>query len=1074
MDLRLDTSRAVTRSTSSNCYGSPGRTARGRGSPGPSVLAPMSSPRRDGDTNSAVRAYVRVRPFSDRERQAGMRSVVHMSKDKCTVFDTERWEPRSVSAFDGCFWSIPPEESAVVLPAGSHFDFASQKDVYETCGAPMVNNVFEGYNACLFAYGQTGSGKTHTVMGDLASRETEGITPRVCRDLFDRVTDHRVTASYIEIYNETVRDLLNRRDNLRLREDKVNGVWIEELSSHTVGDLQSVLRLIEAGDRQRATASTQMNEHSSRSHAIFTLTVEGGAPAASVGTPAATPTFDAAGASFASASRRPGRVQGKLHLVDLAGSERLKHSGAEGGRQVEATKINLSLTTLGRVIDCLADISSGARAAGAHIPYRDSHMTLFLKDSLGGNSKTAMIATISPAAMYIDETIQTLRYASHARKIVNVAVVNTGENWLARIKTLEAQIELMQRRQGDKSISEKSRQRIAELEERCELLEERRAETERSMAVKDSHRHERIQVQREKENRLEKQLKRSEAASEALRQQLERRQQDAEAARADTERLKQQLEDAKQKVKELSKNLKRETEAKDSLRAKLQQVQQEAEEKHTRNAQLIHQLSAQMDEVMEQGQRQDRLLEEQVHQRTQAEQMLVEEHDRAEALAAELREREAELADARERLTVPPEVEGRAAALQQQNTRLEKEKAELQERLRKEVAAVRQQLSEQLEQMRDTADRARQQHEAELGAQKAHYQSKLEELARAHDDEVAALRQRIAAGAERTQELEEQRAGAAAELREAEGRAEKEASAAEEAREQCAAARARIEKLSAALDAEGVRLADASADAQSAREEAEQQRAELARLEEEIAQLRTQLKGRDDAVLRLQSEKGSLKVQAEEAEADRLSLRQELERAKEEGQAGRQRVRELQEELAEATTLHRAAAAQLAAEQEAAAAAAEAHRVALQEAVERAEAAADENLAALQAEHARNLREAESLAESAMEQSAACVAATWHEKLAGCERAEEGARRVAAAEEHGEWNSRLRDFAHEYSQCAGRAPPQELVRVNGMPGAEATISCARCRAPHLEERRFFYFCLRREANFCAKCAQEQA
>ena len=289
--------------------------------------------------------------------------------------------------------------------------FASQEVIYNDLGAGLLDRAFDGYNCCIFAYGQTGSGKSHTMMG----KDDKGLIPRICDALFNRLnslTDVscRVECSYLEIYNEKVRDLLSPRStSLRVREHPSTGPYVEDLSKMAVASYNDVERLLDQGTKSRTTASTAMNETSSRSHAVFSITLTQRRNIVGLDT----------------------EKTAKISLVDLAGSERVHSTGAVGTRLKEGAEINKSLSTLGRVISALADRKL--------VPYRDSVLTWLLKDSLGGNSMTAMIATISPADINYDETLSTLRYADSAKRIKNHAVVNEDQN-LKMIRELREEL----------------------------------------------------------------------------------------------------------------------------------------------------------------------------------------------------------------------------------------------------------------------------------------------------------------------------------------------------------------------------------------------------------------------------------------------------------------------------------------------------------------------------------------------------------------------------------------------------------------------------------------------------------
>uniref|UniRef100_A0A8C5EQ94 Kinesin family member 13A n=1 Tax=Gouania willdenowi TaxID=441366 RepID=A0A8C5EQ94_GOUWI len=289
-----------------------------------------------------------------------------------------------------------------------------QEVVFKCLGEGILENAFQGYNACIFAYGQTGSGKSFSMMGN---GELPGLIPRLCCSLFERVHieaneahSFKVEVSFMEIYNEKVRDLLDpkgSRQSLKVREHKVLGPYVDGLSLLAVTSFEDIEVLMSEGNKSRTVAATNMNEESSRSHAVFSIIV--------------TQTL------YDLQSGNSGEKVSKMSLVDLAGSERVSKTGAAGERLKEGSNINKSLTTLGCVISALADQSAG-KGKAKFVPYRDSVLTWLLKDNLGGNSKTAMIATVSPAADNYEETLSTLRYADRAKRIVNHAVVNEDPN----------------------------------------------------------------------------------------------------------------------------------------------------------------------------------------------------------------------------------------------------------------------------------------------------------------------------------------------------------------------------------------------------------------------------------------------------------------------------------------------------------------------------------------------------------------------------------------------------------------------------------------------------------------------
>ncbi|OAY52171.1 kinesin-like protein KIN-12E [Manihot esculenta] len=292
----------------------------------------------------------------------------------------------------------------------------SQEKLFKVAGLPMVDNCMGGYNSCMFAYGQTGSGKTHTMLGDIEEGTRRhsvncGMTPRVFEHLFSRIQKEKEArrdeklkftckCSFLEIYNEQILDLLDTSsNNLQIREDVKKGVYVENLKEIEVTSARDVMQQLIQGAANRKVAATNMNRASSRSHSVFTCIIES--------------KWESQGVTHHRFAR--------LNLVDLAGSERQKSSGAEGERLKEATNINKSLSTLGLVIMNLVSVSNGK---SLHVPYRDSKLTFLLQDSLGGNSKTIIIANISPSLCCSLETLSTLKFAQRAKFIKNNAIVN--------------------------------------------------------------------------------------------------------------------------------------------------------------------------------------------------------------------------------------------------------------------------------------------------------------------------------------------------------------------------------------------------------------------------------------------------------------------------------------------------------------------------------------------------------------------------------------------------------------------------------------------------------------------------
>ncbi|KAL9919930.1 kinesin heavy chain 73 isoform 4-T13 [Glossina fuscipes fuscipes] len=372
-----------------------------------------------------IKVAVRVRPFNRREIELDTKCIVEMEKQQTILhnppaLDKLERKPPKTFAFDHCFYSINCDDE----------NFASQETVFDCVGRDILDNAFQGYNACIFAYGQTGSGKSYTMMG---TQEYKGIIPRLCDNLFLAIANkssqdlmYKVEVSYMEIYNEKVHDLLDPKPNkqsLKVREHNVLGPYVDGLSQLAVTSYQDIDNLMTEGNKSRTVAATNMNAESSRSHAVFSVVLT------------QILTDQSTGVSGEKVSR--------MSLVDLAGSERAVKTGAVGERLKEGSNINKSLTTLGLVISKLADQSNSKKHCNdKFVPYRDSVLTWLLKDNLGGNSRTVMVATISPSADNYEETLSTLRYADRAKRIVNHAVVNEDPN--ARIiRELRLEVETL-------------------------------------------------------------------------------------------------------------------------------------------------------------------------------------------------------------------------------------------------------------------------------------------------------------------------------------------------------------------------------------------------------------------------------------------------------------------------------------------------------------------------------------------------------------------------------------------------------------------------------------------------------
>ncbi|TMW64781.1 hypothetical protein Poli38472_011661 [Pythium oligandrum] len=348
---------------------------------------PTTGSREAAKDKETVKVVVRCRPFSSKELNENRKSII--------TIDTQ-----SGAVGIRC----PDNDQLKSFTFDSAYDeTTTQRQFYDESGYPLVESIFEGYNGTIFAYGQTGCGKTHTMQGRDNPPELRGVIPHSFDHIFENIQadpqkEYMVRASYLEIYNEEIRDLLadDQKKKLELKEGVDGSVYVKDLIEVVVSDVDSINRVMAKGFKNRTVGATLMNEGSSRSHSIFTVVVE----------------------VSEKISGQEHFKAGKLNLVDLAGSERQSKTGATGNRLKEGCKINLSLSALGNVISALVD------GKGKHIPYRDSKLTRLLQDSLGGNTKTLMVAAISPADYNYDETLSTLRYANRAKNIKNKPIVN--------------------------------------------------------------------------------------------------------------------------------------------------------------------------------------------------------------------------------------------------------------------------------------------------------------------------------------------------------------------------------------------------------------------------------------------------------------------------------------------------------------------------------------------------------------------------------------------------------------------------------------------------------------------------
>ena len=511
--------------------------------------------------SECVKVAIRVRPMNSHEKEQNSTICVDVDTQNNTV---------SVSKNDTKTFQFD-----YVYPMET-----TQRQIYDEVAFPIVDSIFQGYNGTIFAYGQTGCGKTFTMMGIVDNPDLKGIIPNAFSHIFGFIKTEGeskkflVRCSFVEIYNEEVRDLLvTKSTKLDIREDPKKGVFVKDLTYVTLKDTQDIQRCLDRGNKNRHVGQTSMNDQSSRSHSLFTVYLE---------------------------IEENNKIRsGKLNLVDLAGSERVGKTNATGQTFDEGKKINLSLTALGSVIDALSFNRK-------HIPYKDSKLTRLLADSLGGNTKTVMFANISPASYNYDETVGTLRYASRAKLIKNAPKVNEDpkdallRKYEEEIKALKEQLanggeggekrvkkkKVKKKKENDENINnennnnendnndndeyeddfendnnkgssndsekEKLRQKLAELEKN--LLDNKKLENTETM-LSGGNIEEKMK-ENEEENRKfkeyrEQQLKHSEEMEEKLRKLEEEKRKEEETLKNDVNKLQAKLKELNSEISDL-------------------------------------------------------------------------------------------------------------------------------------------------------------------------------------------------------------------------------------------------------------------------------------------------------------------------------------------------------------------------------------------------------------------------------------------------------------------------------------------------------------------------------------------
>ncbi|KAM3140197.1 hypothetical protein pb186bvf_007750 [Paramecium bursaria] len=441
-------------------------------------------------TNENFKVVIRVRPPLQREVQDGrFISTVQVSPDHKKIclyeyYNIDLVDPDQLEDYLN-------NPNSFTMHSFS-FDYVydqdnSQEEVYENTAKHSVQSALQGFNATIMAYGQTGTGKTYTMEGFKYNCHDpqRGIVPRSIEEIFrfignssNEMTTFMVRASYLQIYNEVISDLLRSdRQNLHIREDKKRGVFVEGLSEWAVRNPGEIYSLIQKGASSRATASTKMNDVSSRSHAVFIIIVE----------------------QMTEEDQHKYIKVGKLNLVDLAGSERVRVTGATGRRLEESKKINQSLSCLGNVIAALTD----AKGQKSHIPYRDSKITRLLEDSLGGNCKTTMMAMISPAIDAFPETLSSVKFANRAKNIKNQATVNEDVDQKALLRKYESELNRLRKELQERNKGLVDHTKLMQLEE-----DKKRAEQDKNAAMAALEaRSKQFFIEREEKKKLEEKIR---------------------------------------------------------------------------------------------------------------------------------------------------------------------------------------------------------------------------------------------------------------------------------------------------------------------------------------------------------------------------------------------------------------------------------------------------------------------------------------------------------------------------------------------------------------------------------------
>ena len=532
----------------------------------------------------SVKVSVRCRPMSSTEKSDKRECIVRVDTRKSELVirnpKTDSTEPPKTFTYDFVYGTD-----------------SSQEQIYCDTAYPIVESVLEGYNGTIFAYGQTGTGKTFTMEGIEEPPEERGILPRAFDQIFYGVEQHPSTqylicASFLEIYNEEVHDLLskNSKNKLDIKENAEGVFYVKDLTSIVVKSIHEMKEVMEAGRKNRHVGETLMNRDSSRSHCIFSIKIE-------------TSDTDHAGMNHYKAA--------KLNLVDLAGSERQTKTGATGDRLKEATNINKSLLTLGNVISALVD------GVSTHVPYRDSKLTKLLQDSLGGNTRTVMIANIGPADWNYDETISTLRYANRAKNIQNKPKINEDpkdallREFQDEISRLRAQLEMQggsltldQISMGGQILGQQ-KPKIVEVEKVIQVVDKEKIDQMEKKLLQEKEEIENMTKKKKKEIEAQKNI----AEDEKLRllEELQKTTEDQQLAKEKQSKLVKQLKHMEEKLvqgSQMMENAVRQEQELQRARMELelrarqeQQLEQELEKRAEENLNLENRFSSQQEEI---------------------------------------------------------------------------------------------------------------------------------------------------------------------------------------------------------------------------------------------------------------------------------------------------------------------------------------------------------------------------------------------------------------------------------------------------------------------------------------------